>query len=633
MEEGVKAFYDEFSKRLLADYVHGNPRIEAAIEHSLRWIPTDAKRILDLGCGIGWSTWEIKRNHRGAFVLGGDLSSKAIQLAQKLFDGTQLAFATHDITEWGSLLEPPFDAIVMLDLYEHIPRPLRGKVHQVLDKTLGSDGIVILTCPSLSHQQFLRTYQPHGLQPIDEDVTVEDVSKLADDINGRVIHCDYVSIWHPSDYIHVVVKRKSDLAQKDRHNNEIFMALEQQHVRAHRVESRLKVRVTRDGLLLPERKGAKVCIISPNKNAYSETFVRAHIEKLPATVKLLYGGWFPTHTEDDRPLLPSDLIHQAIRYAWYKVAGSSPQHFRDKALTRFLQTNRVNVVLAEYGPTGVSVMEPCLAAGVPFVVHFHGFDAYDQETLRQNDSAYKRMFAAASALIAVSCDMERQLLALGVPRRKLFYNPCGVDTALFSGAAPETAPPVLVAVGRFVDKKAPHLTLLAFGKVTEVCPDARLKMIGDGELLESCKQLARALGICHAVEFLGPRPHPEVAATMRHARAFVQHSVRATYGDSEGTPVAILEAGAAGLPVVATRHAGIQDVIVDGKTGLLVDEGDVDRMACCMIQLVEDPELAGRLGKAARERIVAQFSLEKSISGLWSIVEAAIQRNGRRSTA
>ncbi len=633
MKEGVKAFYDQFSRRLLADYVHGNPRIEAAIEHCLRWIPTDAKRILDLGCGIGWSTWEIKRNHPGVFILGADLSSEAIQLAQKLFDGTQLAFATHDITEGLSLLEPSFDAIVMLDLYEHIPKPLRGKVHQVLDKALGSDGIVILTYPSLSHQQFLRTRQPHGLQPIDEDVTIEDVSKLAYDINGLVIHCDCVSIWHPSDYVHAVIKRASDPVQKDRHDNKSFMALEQQRIRARRVESRLKVRVTREGLLLPERKGPKVCIISPNKNAYSETFVRTHIEKLPATVKLLYGGWFPTHMEDDTTLLPSDLIHKAIRYAWYKLAGSSPQHFKDKALTHFLQTNRVNAVLAEYGPTGVAVMNPCLAAGVPFVVHFHGFDAYDQETLRQNSSAYKRMFAAASALIAVSRDMERQLLALGVPRKKLFYNPCGVDTALFSGAAPETAPPVFVAVGRFVDKKAPHLTLLAFEKVIEVYPDARLQMIGDGELLESCTQLARALGICHAVEFLGPRPHPEVAAAMRQARAFVQHSIRATYGDSEGTPVAVLEAGAAGLPVVATRHAGIQDVVVDGETGLLVDEGDIEGMARCMIQLAEGHELAGRLGKAARSRIVTQFSLERSIGGLWSIVEAAIQSNGRRSTA
>jgi glycosyltransferase involved in cell wall biosynthesis len=113
---------------------------------------------------------------------------------------------------------------------------------------------------------------------------------------------------------------------------------------------------------------------------------------------------------------------------------------------------------------------------------------------------------------------------------------------------------------------------------------------------------------------------------MRQARAFVQHSVQTSYGDSEGTPVGILEGGAAGLPVVATRHAGIQDVIIDGETGLLVDEGDVDSMAESMIRLGENPVLAAELGKAARKRICAEFSMEKSIDNLWGIIETTIHK-------
>ena len=159
-------------------------------------------------------------------------------------------------------------------------------------------------------------------------------------------------------------------------------------------------------------------------------------------------------------------------------------------------------------------------------------------------------------------------------------------------------------------------------------------MFGEGPLLGICQQLARDLGIVDHVEFLGSRPHPEVAAAMRRARAFVQHSVRASDGDSEGTPVAILEAGASGLPVVATRHAGIQDVVIDGQTGLLVDEGDIDGMAESMRRLLEDPELARRLGMAARERVVSEYSLDRSIDNLWSIIQAAIhqgiEKNGSR---
>ena len=97
----------------------------------------------------------------------------------------------------------------------------------------------------------------------------------------------------------------------------------------------------------------------------------------------------------------------------------------------------------------------------------------------------------------------------------------------------------------------------------------------------------------------------------------------------DGTPVAVLEASATGLPVVATRHAGIPDVVLDGETGLLVDEGDVEGMAAQMIRLADDPELAARLGRAGRQRVCAEFSMEKSIAGLWSIIEGAIHNAAR----
>jgi glycosyltransferase involved in cell wall biosynthesis len=104
---------------------------------------------------------------------------------------------------------------------------------------------------------------------------------------------------------------------------------------------------------------------------------------------------------------------------------------------------------------------------------------------------------------------------------------------------------------------------------------------------------------------------------------FVQHSVVASTGDREGTPVAVLEAGAAGLPVVATRHEGIADVVVDGETGLLVEEGDVDGMGDALVELLTDPERARRIGRAARERVELLFSLESTTERLCSILEQA----------
>ena len=110
---------------------------------------------------------------------------------------------------------------------------------------------------------------------------------------------------------------------------------------------------------------------------------------------------------------------------------------------------------------------------------------------------------------------------------------------------------------------------------------------------------------------------------MHHARAFVQHSVTAADGDSEGTPVAILEAGAAGLPVVSTRHAGIPEVVVEGKTGLLVDEGRTDEMAQHMLTLANDPGLADELGRNAALHVRRHYTMTRSINRLAHVLEAA----------
>src|SRR5690606_24279507 len=110
-------------------------------------------------------------------------------------------------------------------------------------------------------------------------------------------------------------------------------------------------------------------------------------------------------------------------------------------------------------------------------------------------------------------------------------------------------------------------------------PDASLIMAGDGVLLNMCQNLARHLEIEKQVLFPGVITPETYRELLSESLAFVQHSITAANGDMEGTPLAVLEAGAAGLPVISTKHAGIPDVIVDGKTGLLCVEHDVATMA------------------------------------------------------
>lgn len=306
------------------------------------------------------------------------------------------------------------------------------------------------------------------------------------------------------------------------------------------------------------------------------------------------------------------------------LTGGGLERETTAAYLKVFRERKTEAVLAEYGGAGVQVMNAAERAGIPLIVHFHGYDASNKSVLEEHKKTYPQMFETASAIIAVSRAMQRKLIELGAPEEKVHYNPYGVDCERFGGADPGSAPPIFIAVGRFTEKKAPQITIAAFARTLKACPEARLRMIGEGPLLEECQLLAKQLGIEHAIEFLGGQEHSVVQAEMQRARCFIQHSVVAPSGDAEGTPVSILEAGATGLPVVSTRHAGIPDVVVEGQTGFLVDEGDEVGMADHMIELGREAALAARMGKAAREHIQQKFSQQQSFAQLWRIIQSCM---------
>jgi colanic acid/amylovoran biosynthesis glycosyltransferase len=363
-----------------------------------------------------------------------------------------------------------------------------------------------------------------------------------------------------------------------------------------------------------------LCLVTPYAPSVSETFIRAHVEGLPAQVFLVHG-WRPMN--GDKPVL--SWPQRAVYKGWRWLSGAGLEAETTAAYLKAIRQSRARAVLAEYGPTGVQVMEACRRAGVPLIVHFMGYDATQRDVLAEHAETYPLMFKRAAALVVVSRAMQRQLISLGAPAEKVHYNPCGALCQDVESGDPGSRPPVFLAVGRFVEKKAPTLTLSAFALVHSARPEARLRMIGDGPLLEPSRSLAHELGIAEAVTFLGAQPHSVVQEEMLQARCFVQHSVEAPNGDCEGTPVGILEAGALGLPIVSTRHAGIPDVVIEERTGLLVDERDVDGMARQMLRLAEDASLAGRLGREARRHIEQHFSQEQSLKRLWTIIESTFK--------
>lgn len=366
-----------------------------------------------------------------------------------------------------------------------------------------------------------------------------------------------------------------------------------------------------------------LCIIKPNKSAFSETFIQAHIDHLAGNKKVLYGGAFPVYDHEGKTLIRSKLglLSYLIQKRIFKKKNI---RVRTLALYKYLKAHKIDAVFAEYGMVGASVTEACKMAAVPLIIHFHGADVYHRDTVAAYASLYQDAFKYASAFIAVSVDMAATLKEMGAPADKVFTASCGVDTEAFPLLDISASAKHFLSVGRFVEKKSPQSLVKAFKIVQQREPDARLWMVGAGPLFDETSALVTELGLAEHISLTGVLKPAEIQALMKTMRAFVQHSVTAANGDKEGTPLTVLEASSSGLPVVSTRHSGIKEAVVDGQTGFLVDEYDVTGMAERMIKLAESVELAMQLGKAARKHMVDNYDIHMRIALLDSIIKSSI---------
>jgi colanic acid/amylovoran biosynthesis glycosyltransferase len=361
----------------------------------------------------------------------------------------------------------------------------------------------------------------------------------------------------------------------------------------------------------------KLAICSPSRNTYSETFIQAHKQIPGVETKFYYGGGLPEKLEGYGPLKSMGRfreIGKSIKLNFFP----SPFSDDEQALIQSFKREKINCVLAEYGPTGVKLLNVCKHLNLPLIVHFHGYDASIDLIIEKNKKGYEALFSYACSVIVVSKAMERKLTFLGCSPEKLVYNTYGPDDTFFD-VSPDFRKKLLVGIGRFVDKKAPYYTILAFKEVLEKHPDAQLVIGGDGILFNTCLNLIDYLGIKDKVVLPGIIQSDQFRMYLQEARGFVQHSVTAENGDMEGTPVAVLEASAAGLPVISTYHAGIPDVIIHEQTGLLTEEHNVQEMALHMMKILDDAAYARQLGAAGRSNIRNNFSMKRHLDILSEI--------------
>jgi len=373
---------------------------------------------------------------------------------------------------------------------------------------------------------------------------------------------------------------------------------------------------------IQNNKPMNVAIVSPDQIVYSETYIQAH-KRIDAKVFYYYGGLVPTHLEGvgsiDRPFW-FDILTK-IRTKFF----NKNQSYSELVFAKSLRKNKIEVVFAEYGPTGASLVNICKRLGMPLVAIFHGRDASAYDLLEKYRLQYLDLFHYARKIIVVSGLMREKLISLGCSANLIVVTPCAPDNKFLYLNPTFSEPKSFVAIGRFINKKAPYYDVLAIRQVAEKHPDVKLYFAGEGELLNTTQNLIRYFKLEDNIKLPGIISPDEFAAILSKVTGFIQHSITSRNGDMEGTPVSVMEASAAGIPVIATRHAGIPDVIIDGETGLLVDEHDVDGMAKQILRLIENPGLARSLGQAGKENIRINFSMDKHLEIIRSVLQGALE--------
>jgi colanic acid/amylovoran biosynthesis glycosyltransferase len=364
----------------------------------------------------------------------------------------------------------------------------------------------------------------------------------------------------------------------------------------------------------------KLLIITPTAPTKDSTFIKSQINSLQP-YSVLHSGFRP-YLNDGKSIFNFPVNFEIIRIAIKRILPKIYKELYDKALSRFLSLNKYDLVLCNYGPQASNVYNACTASKVPLVAHFHGYDASIHSVISEYRQQYSLMFEGIAAIISVSNEMTSQLIKLGAAKASIHTIPYGVNLDFFSETQPENNPKKLIFVGRFTEKKAPDLLLNAFNIALQKVPDAKLIMIGNGELSNFVVQTIKALKIEHAVQILPWQTPDEIVTQLKNARAYVQHSRIAKNGDSEGTPNSILEASACGLPVISTYHAGIKEAVIHGVTGYLVDEGDWRLMGVYMTEYLENPEIAGEMGRAGRKHITENYALNCQNEKLKGVLSA-----------
>ncbi|MCP6759038.1 MAG: glycosyltransferase [Fischerella sp. CENA71] len=300
-----------------------------------------------------------------------------------------------------------------------------------------------------------------------------------------------------------------------------------------------------------------------------------------------------------------------------------------------LNTESYDIIHSQFGIQGNEGMiyREIGAIQGKLITTFRGYDIswYVKE---YGENVYKQLFIKGDFFLA-NCEYFRQrAIKLGCNEKKIIVHGSGIDCSRFSFRTRQPLEDGAISIattGRLVEKKGIEYGIRAVAKVLKTYPNLEYNIIGDGALKEHLQQLIIELGVAEQVKLLGWKNQQEIIQIIDNIHIFIAPSVTAKDGNQDAPVNTLKEAMAMGLPVIATRHGGIPELVQDGISGFLVPERNADAIADKLTYLIEHPELWEKMGKAGRTYVEKHYDINHLNDELVEIYQQVIMNDLQRS--
>lgn len=329
-------------------------------------------------------------------------------------------------------------------------------------------------------------------------------------------------------------------------------------------------------------------------------------------------------------LLPRARKNFLKRFYLKYIKRVAPVYYRGElqVVIKTMQQRPADMMHVYFGHTGVHLLPFIKEWDKPTVVSFHGMDIQARPNQAGYDDMMREMLKTVPLVLARSRSLFDALENWGCPREKMRLNRTGIPLDAFPFVKREV--PVdgawqFVQACRLIAKKGLKTALQAFANFHSFNPNARFVIAGEGPMKEQLQEIIRELGVQNAVELRGFLDQAALSKLYAESHVFVHPSEMTKDQNQEGVPNSMLEAMATGLPVLATQHGGIPEVVTHGTHGLLVPERDHEALFQAMFRCIEHPEHLEEMGQAAADEVRREFSSDSAIEKLESFYDEAIE--------